>query len=230
MMRFPIPLLILLLAPVFATACREAAIPPAPREVYVTVKAHLDAEAEPVFDYDYHHSELVRPGDKVSFACECDDGLELTVSEPKLAFDLEALESLIEKREGETMEAKLESLRGELEQAGAYLKKQSVPAGNGDNAYLEEQAVPAAGGDNRAFLQTFLADFSAVILDAPDKRLFDGPWRQPGFHPGNRSIGPFTVGPIERESMWKFTWTVRVQERPGSEVSWDPHLMGYPAL
>ena len=247
MMRWPIPLLILLLAPVLATGCGEApdavtVIRPGSREVYVKVKAHLE-NGVPSLDRTYHDTEVVRAGDKVSFACECEDGLELSVSEPKLILDLEALESLIEKREGETLEKRLESLRTELKRARAYLKKQAVPAGNGDNAYLEEQAapaadgdnsyleeqaVPAANGDNGDFLPAFLEGFMAVIPRAPEARLFDSPWRQPDFHPGNQSIGPFTVGPIGRESVWKFKWTVRVQGQPGSEVIWDPHLIGHP--
>jgi hypothetical protein len=223
-------------------------IRPGPREVYVKVKAHLeeeDGEPVPVVDYDYHDTEVVRPGDKLSFACECEDGLELTVSEPWLMLDLEALESLVENQEGETLEAKLESLLGELEQAGAYLKKRAVPAGNGDNAYLEEQAAQAADGDNAYleeeaapaaigdsgdFLQAFLGGFIAVIPLAPEARLFDRPWEEPGFHPGDQSIGPFTVGPIERESVWKFTWKVRIQGQPGTEVTWDPHLIGHPDM
>ena len=250
-MRCTIPLLIVLLAPVVATGCREApdaeaVIPPEPREVYVTVKAYLK-NGVPHFNKDYHHTELVRRRDKLSFACACEDGLELTVSEPKLILDLEALESLVEKQEGETLEAKLESLLGELEQAGAYLKKRAVPAGNGDNAYLEEQAAQAADGDNAYleeeaapaaigdsgdFLQAFLGGFIAVIPLAPEARLFDRPWEEPGFYPGNRSIGPFTVGPIDGkgESVWKFTWRVRVQGQPGTEVTWDPHLIGHPDM
>ena len=68
----------------------------------------------------------------------------------------------------------------------------------------------------------------AVIPLAPEARLFDRPWRQPDFRPGGQSIGPFIAGPIDRESVWKFTWRVRVQGQPGSVVSWDPHLIGHP--
>jgi hypothetical protein len=238
MMRCPIPLLILLLAPILATGCREApdaetVIRPGPREVYVKVKAHLEEEdGKPVavFDDDYHDTEVVRPGDKLSFACECEDGLEVTISEPKLILDLEALEALMEGQDGKTLEDKVENLRVRLEQARDYLKNQAVPAGNGEYAYLKKQAVPAETGDNGEFLQALLGDFLAVIPDVAEARLFDDTWRQLDFYPGDQSIGPFTVGPIDQESIWKFTWRVRVQGQPPTEERWDPHLIGHPDM
>lgn len=203
---------------------------------YVYVKARLENGA-PVIVKHVHDTDLFRPGDTISFVCDCDEGLEFTVSEPKLALvEPDALYHLIEAQDGDTLEAKLNSLRTRVALAVEWLRSPTRGADfdEREESMATSSAASCTGEDLEppehpaGFLRLLLGCVEEMFPPDPDARLVPD-WINPEYHPGGERIGPFVVGHIEHPSIWKFAWRVRVVGSP-DYVEWDPHVKGHPDI
>lgn len=214
-----------------------------PKDKHVVVKADLKEDGTLEIDETFHDTELLRPGDNISFVCDCDEGLEFTVTEPVYALDLHALHHLIDNWEGETHEIyaeKLDSLRAAVGRARERLESHDSAGQNGvshggEESIADPRAVSPAAEVHATtegagqFLRLFLDPFEHVVREEPGERLVSD-WRDPDFRPGGERIGPFVVRSSAQESkaelsLWKFTWKVRVQGDPSRVDEWDPDVM-----
>lgn len=91
--------LILVPTLVLASSCAPArddrGVPRPPRDEVVTVKASLTDGAVTI-DQTFHDTVLLRPQDRISFRCDCAEGLEFKVTEPEPALDDRGLEKMID--------------------------------------------------------------------------------------------------------------------------------------
>lgn len=243
-MRLPIARL-LVLAPVLAllAACvcarpplkpfpDRTVVPPGSRSVYLKVVARFDANGNPSFG-EYHDTEIVRPGDTIEFRCKCAPGLEFKVSEPKLVVNKDAFWD-------ELIKGSPKSAREHVDAAQEWLARLEELTENdsaGDREQVDEvrhlltvladRQDPGKQVPSPVFLKNFLQDFHEVIPDLPEAQLFFD-WRDPDFHLGSASIGPFEVADRGQTfaATWKFTWTIRAagEQDPSKWVDLDPHI------
>jgi hypothetical protein len=193
----------------------------------IEVRAVPDGPGKVKIDDQYHKTVAVEAGDRLAWKCDCPSGTEFMVAEVRFATDLDKLVDMLLPhaiKHPEELDALIESLKPAPQSATSGTEEAQV-------ATLAERdaRVEKAIGEARAILEAFRAATAPAKARSENRPagLFVRPLPN-DFVDARRAIrSARVVRPIGAE-LWVFTWKVRVQGRPDTEVPSDPHIYTHP--
>lgn len=250
-MRFQGSTLLALSALVMLAGCAKV------KKIEVRASVVKDGGGNPIgvkIDKTHHDTAVVTRGQRIEWACDCEEGIEFTLDNLRLAGDLDDIVEMLLRNGVENPEVldrrvrELELLQRELGPSdpapGQDRAAQSGPSAPMVDLLAGLKDLQWALNPAREWAKEHKRVRTEPLAQAPEELeraekvpeparartdLFVERWSPPDFQAASEPIRSPRVGKFERHELWVFTWKVRLKET-GSTADWDPHIYGHPEM